>query len=74
MVSILQKHKEEIGNDLNFVNAIYEICLSMTEQSLINILTTSKLIHLLIQVMNTNAGFNLSKYATVSHYSLNSNR
>ena len=70
IISILEKHKDEIGNDLNFVNAIYEICFSMTQQSLINNLTSSKLIHLLIQIMNKNAAFNLIKYALVSHNSL----
>ena len=66
-MSILRKHRNDIDNDLNFVNAIYEICLPIDHfrVTLTEIFASSKLIHLLIQILNKNAAFNLSKYATV---------
>jgi hypothetical protein len=63
LVSILTKHANEIKFDLNFVDAIFDICLSISNAGLIDI--SSNLLILLLFNLNQNATFDLIKHSRV---------
>ena len=65
LMSILTKHANEIKFDLNFVDAIFDICLSISNAGLIDILISSNVLILLLFNLNQNATFDLIKHSRV---------
>ena len=59
LISILTKHTNELKYDLNFVDAIFDICLSISNAGLIDILISSNVLILLLFNLNQNATFDL---------------
>ena len=65
LISILLKHANEIKYDLNFVDALFDICLSISISGFVEILKESTLLILLLFNINQNATFDLIKHSKV---------